>query len=98
ALHVCRGNAPTGWTEGSYEPVADILFNEINVDAYFLEYDSPRAGGFEPLRFLPQNKMVVLGLVSTKTRELERKDDLKRRIEAAARHAPLDRLAISTQC
>ena len=97
-LHVCRGNAPSGWTEGSYEPVADILFNEIDVDAYFLEYDSPRAGGFEPLRFLPKGKTVVLGLVSTKTTELESKDELKRRIDAAARYVPLDQLAISTQC
>ena len=70
-LHVCRGNAPAGWTEGSYEPVADILFNEIDVTAYFLEYDSPRAGGFEPLRFLPKGKIAVLGLVSTKTTQLE---------------------------
>jgi methionine synthase II (cobalamin-independent) len=97
-LHVCRGNAPSGWTEGSYEPVADILFNEIDVSAYFLEYDSPRAGGFEPLRFLPKGKTVVLGLVSTKTTRLEDKDALKRRIDEAARHVPLDQLAISTQC
>jgi 5-methyltetrahydropteroyltriglutamate--homocysteine methyltransferase len=97
-LHVCRGNAPSGWTEGSYEAVADILFNEIDVDAYFLEYDSPRAGGFEPLRFLPKGKIAVLGLVSTKTPELEDKDALKRRIEEAMRHAPIEQLAISTQC
>jgi 5-methyltetrahydropteroyltriglutamate--homocysteine methyltransferase len=97
-LHVCRGNAPSGWTEGSYEAVADILFNEIEVDGYFLEYDSPRAGGFEPLRFLPKGKIAVLGLVSTKTTQLEDKDALKRRIEEAARFAPLDQLAISTQC
>ena len=97
-LHVCRGNAPSGWTEGGYEPVADILFNEIDVSVYFLEYDSPRAGGFEPLRLLPKGKTVVLGLVSTKTTKLESKDDLKRRIDEAARYVPLDRLAISTQC
>ena len=97
-LHVCRGNAPSGWTEGSYEAVADILFNEIDAAAYFLEYDSPRAGGFEPLRFLPKGKIAVLGLVSTKTTQLEDKDTLKRRIEDAARHVPLDQLAISTQC
>ena len=97
-LHVCRGNAPTGWTEGSYEPVADILFNEIDVAAYFLEYDSPRAGSFEPLRFLPKGKIAVLGLVSTKTTELESKDALKRRIAEAARYAPIEQLAISTQC
>jgi len=97
-LHVCRGNAPSGWTEGSYEPVADILFNEIDVSIYFLEYDSPRAGGFEPLRLLPKGKTVVLGLVSTKTPTLEDKDALKRRIEEAARFVPLEQLAISTQC
>jgi 5-methyltetrahydropteroyltriglutamate--homocysteine methyltransferase len=97
-LHVCRGNAPSGWTAGSYEPVADVLFNEIDVSAYFLEYDSPRAGGFEPLRLLPKGKTVVLGLVSTKTTQLESKDALKRRIEEAARFVPLDQLAISTQC
>jgi len=97
-LHVCRGNAPSGWTQGSYEPVADILFNEIDVSTYFLEYDSPRAGGFEPLRLLPNGKTVVLGLVSTKTPTLEDKDALKRRIEEAARFVPLDQLAISTQC
>jgi methionine synthase II (cobalamin-independent) len=97
-LHVCRGNAPSGWTEGSYEPVAEILFNEIDVSAYFLEYDSPRAGSFEPLRFLPKGKTVVLGLVSTKTPALESKDALKRRIEEASRYVALDQLAISTQC
>jgi len=97
-LHVCRGNAPSGWTEGSYEPVADILFNEIDVSVYFLEYDSPRAGDFKPLRLLPKGKTVVLGLVSTKTTTLEDKDALKRRIEEAARFVPLDQLAISTQC
>jgi 5-methyltetrahydropteroyltriglutamate--homocysteine methyltransferase len=98
ALHVCRGNAPSGWTEGSYEPVADILFNEIKVDGYFLEYDSPRAGSFEPLRFVPKGKIVVLGLVSTKTTQIEDKDALKRRIREASRILPLDQLAISTQC
>jgi 5-methyltetrahydropteroyltriglutamate--homocysteine methyltransferase len=98
ALHVCRGNAPTGWTEGGYEAVADILFNEIEVSGYFLEYDSPRAGGFEPLRLLPKGKTVVLGLVSTKTPALESKDELKRRIDQAARFVPMDQLAISTQC
>lgn len=98
ALHMCRGNAPAGWTEGGYEPVADILFNEIDVDGYFMEYDSPRAGGFEPLRLLPKGKMVVLGLVSTKTTQMESKAMLKRRIEEAARHVPLDQLGISTQC
>jgi 5-methyltetrahydropteroyltriglutamate--homocysteine methyltransferase len=98
ALHVCRGNAPSGWTEGSYEPVADVLFNGIDVSGYFLEYDSPRAGGFEPLRLLPKGKTVVLGLVSTKTTALEERDPLKRRIDDAARFVSLDQLAISTQC
>jgi 5-methyltetrahydropteroyltriglutamate--homocysteine methyltransferase len=84
--------------EGSYEPVAETLFNEINVDGYFLEYDSERAGGFEPLRFLPAGKRVVLGLVTTKTSTLERKDDLKRRIDEAARFVPVEQLALSLQC
>jgi 5-methyltetrahydropteroyltriglutamate--homocysteine methyltransferase len=98
-LHVCRGNASGGWlAEGGYEMVAETLFNDIAVDAYFLEYDSPRAGGFEPLRFLPASKMAVLGLVSTKRPEMESKDALKRRLDEAARFVPLERLAISTQC
>jgi 5-methyltetrahydropteroyltriglutamate--homocysteine methyltransferase len=84
--------------EGGYEPIADLVFNRIGADAYFLEYDSPRAGGFEPLRFLPAGKIAVLGLVTTKTARLEAKDDLKRRIEEAARFAPLERLALSPQC
>jgi 5-methyltetrahydropteroyltriglutamate--homocysteine methyltransferase len=84
--------------EGSYEPIAELIFNEINVDGYFLEYDSTRAGGFEPLRFLPKGKVAVLGLVTTKSGELESKDELKRRIDAAAKHAPLEQLALSPQC
>ncbi|HEY1246785.1 MAG TPA: 5-methyltetrahydropteroyltriglutamate--homocysteine S-methyltransferase [Hyphomicrobiaceae bacterium] len=99
AMHLCRGNFAGAWVaEGGYEPVADLLFNEIGVDAYFLEYDSPRAGGFEPLRFLPKGKTAVLGLVTTKSPELEPKDDLKRRIDEAARFAPLEQLALSPQC
>jgi len=97
-LHVCRGNSTSGSTEGSYEPVAETVFNEIDVDTFYLEYDSPRAGGFEPLRFLPKGKVVVLGLVSTKTPVLESKDDIKRRIDAAAKFVPLEQLALSTQC
>ena len=97
-LHVCRGNTPAGWAEGGYEPVAEVLFNEIDITRYFLEYDTPRAGGFEPLRFLPKGKVAVLGLVSTKTSELETKDGLKRRIDEAARYAALDQLALSPQC
>ncbi|HEY7551422.1 MAG TPA: 5-methyltetrahydropteroyltriglutamate--homocysteine S-methyltransferase [Hyphomicrobiaceae bacterium] len=99
AMHLCRGNFAGAWVaEGGYEPVADLLFNDIGVDAYFLEYDSPRAGGFEPLRFLPKGKIAVLGLVTTKSPELESKDDLKRRIASAARFAPLEQLALSPQC
>ncbi len=98
-IHLCRGNFAGAWVaEGGYEPIADLLFNEINANGYFLEYDSPRAGGFEPLRFLPKGKVAVLGLVTTKDKTLESKDDLKRRIEAAARHVPLEQLALSPQC
>jgi 5-methyltetrahydropteroyltriglutamate--homocysteine methyltransferase len=78
--------------------VADLLFNTIGIDVYLMEYDSERAGGFEPLRFLPSDKMVVLGLVTSKTGELEDKDALKRRIDAAAQYAPLEQLALSPQC
>ena len=99
AMHLCRGNfRSTFVASGGYEPVADVLFNKIGVDAYFMEYDSERAGGFEPLRLLPKGKTVVLGIVTTKTGQLESKDDLKRRIGEAAKHAPLDQLAISPQC
>jgi 5-methyltetrahydropteroyltriglutamate--homocysteine methyltransferase len=99
AMHLCRGNFAGAWmAEGGYEPIAELLFNQIGVDAYFLEYDSPRAGGFEPLRFLPKGKTAVLGLVTTKTPKLEAKDDLKRRIDAAARFVPLEQLALSPQC
>ena len=98
-IHVCRGNNQSAWVaEGGYEPVAESLFNDVNVEAYFLEYDSPRAGDFRPLRFLPKGKVAVLGLVTTKKRELETKDELKRRIEEAAKFAPLDQLALSPQC
>jgi 5-methyltetrahydropteroyltriglutamate--homocysteine methyltransferase len=84
---------------GGYEPVAEVLFNQINADAYFMEYDSDRAGGFEPLRFVPRGrKIVVLGLVTSKTGELESKDALKRRIDAAAKYLPLEQLALSPQC
>jgi len=99
AMHLCRGNFEGAWlAEGGYEPVAEVLFNEIDVDAYFLEYDTERAGGFEPLRFVPKGKTVVLGLVSSKRGALEDKDELKRRIDAAARHVPLEQLALSPQC
>jgi len=99
AMHLCRGNFRSSWiAQGGYEPVADLLFNTIGIDVYFMEYDTERAGGFEPLRFLPPNKMVVLGLVTSKTGVLEDKDALKRRIDQAARYAPLDQLALSPQC
>ncbi len=83
---------------GGYEPVAEILFNAIKVDAYFMEYDSERAGGFEPLRFVPKGKMVVLGLVTSKSGQLEGKDALKRRIDQAAKFVDLDQLCLSPQC
>ncbi len=99
AMHLCRGNFQGAWmAEGGYEPVAEILFNDIDVDGYFLEYDSERAGDFGPLRFVPPGKTVVLGLVTTKRGELESKDALKRRIDAAAKFCPLEQLALSPQC
>ncbi|MGV3556310.1 MAG: 5-methyltetrahydropteroyltriglutamate--homocysteine S-methyltransferase [Croceibacterium sp.] len=99
AMHLCRGNFRSSWAaEGGYEPVAEVMFNEVDIDAFFLEYDDARSGDFAPLRFLPKGKTVVLGLVSTKLGELETKDDLKRRIDQAAQYAPLDQLAISPQC
>ncbi|HWL46733.1 MAG TPA: 5-methyltetrahydropteroyltriglutamate--homocysteine S-methyltransferase [Sphingomonadaceae bacterium] len=98
-MHVCRGNFAGRWVaEGGYEPVADVLFNEINVDGYFLEYDSARAGGFEPLRLLPKGKRVVLGLVTTKRGQIESADTLKRQIEEAAKFVDIDQLALSPQC
>ena len=98
-MHLCRGNFQSTFVaSGGYEPVADILFNRIGVDGYFMEYDSERAGGFEPLRLVPKGKTVVLGLVTTKSGQLESKDTLKRRIEEAARFIPLDQLCLSPQC
>jgi 5-methyltetrahydropteroyltriglutamate--homocysteine methyltransferase len=98
-MHLCRGNNQSGWiSEGGYDPVAEMLFNEINVDSYFLEYDTARAGTFEPLRFVPKHKAVVLGLVSSKLAQLESKDALKRRIEEAAKYIDLDQLGLSPQC
>src|SRR5262245_60954229 len=98
-LHLCRGNAQSSWlAEGGYDPVAEVLFNQVAVDGYFLEYDTARAGSFEPLRFVPKGKTVVLGLVTSKTGMLETKDSLKRRIEEASRYCPLDQLALSPQC
>ncbi len=99
AMHVCRGNNQSHWSaEGGYDLVADTLFNKINVDSYFLEYDTPRAGTFEPLRLVPKHKTVVLGLVSSKFPELEPKELLKQRIDEAAKYIGLDQLSISPQC
>ena len=98
-MHLCRGNfRSTFMGTGGYEPVADVLFNRTNVHAYFMEYDTERAGGFEPLRLLPKGKTVVLGLVTTKTGSLEPRDAIKRRIEAAAKFVDIDQLCLSPQC
>lgn len=98
-VHLCRGNFRSSWAaEGGYEPVADIMFNELDVDAFFLEYDDPRSGDFAPLRFLPKGKFVVLGLVTTKLGELESRDDILRRIDEAAKFAPIDQFCLSPQC
>ncbi len=98
-MHMCRGNyKSTHMGAGGYDAVQEILFNKINVHGYFMEYDDARSGGFEPLRMLPKGKQVVLGIVTTKTGKLESKDDLKRRIDEAAKYAPLDQLCISGQC
>src|SRR5213079_3760662 len=97
--HMCRGNYRSSWAaSGSYDFVAEALFSELNVDGFFLEYDDARSGGFEPLRFVPPGKMVVLGLVTTKRGELEDKDQLLRRIDEASRYVPLDQLCLSPQC
>ncbi len=99
AMHLCRGNFQSSFVaSGGYEPVAEILFNEIDIDAYFMEYDSDRAGGFEPLRFVPKGKMVVLGLVTSKSGTLESKDAIKRRIDEAAKFVALEQLCLSPQC
>jgi 5-methyltetrahydropteroyltriglutamate--homocysteine methyltransferase len=98
-IHLCRGNFRSSWAaEGGYEPVAEVLFNELAIDGYFLEYDDPRSGDFAPLRHVPKDKTVVLGLVTTKLGELESADDVKHRIDEAARHMPLDQMALSPQC
>jgi 5-methyltetrahydropteroyltriglutamate--homocysteine methyltransferase len=97
--HMCRGNFRSSWVaEGGYDFVAEALFGKLAVDGFFLEYDDARSGGFEPLRFVPEGKMVVLGLVTTKRGELESKDDLKRRIEEASRFVGVDQLCLSPQC
>ena len=98
-VHLCRGNFRSAWAaEGGYEPVAEVLFNELAVDGYFLEYDDARSGDFAPLRHVPKGKIVVLGLVSTKIGDLESKDYLKRRIDDAAKRVPIEQLCLSPQC
>jgi 5-methyltetrahydropteroyltriglutamate--homocysteine methyltransferase len=98
-MHLCRGNFRSNFVaSGGYEPVAELLFNTINVHGYFMEYDSERAGGFEPLRFVPKGKTVVLGLVTSKAGKLENKDEIKRRIDEATKFIPLDQLCLSPQC
>ena len=98
-MHLCRGNRGGHWhAEGSYDAVAEKLFNRLDVAFFLLEYDSPRAGDFSPLRFVPKEKSSVLGLISTKTPALEQKDQLRRRLDEASRHVPIERLALSPQC
>ena len=98
-VHTCRGNHCSAWVAaGGYDPVAEGVFNELKVDGFFLEYDDERSGTFEPLRFIPKDKMVVLGLLTSKKGALEKKDDIKRRIDAAAKYIDLDQLALSPQC
>jgi len=98
-MHLCRGNFKSLWIgQGGYEPIADLLFNKINVNGYFLEYDTDRAGGFEPLRFVPKGKMVVLGLVTSKNGQLESRDELMRRLDEAAKFIDIDQVCLSPQC
>jgi 5-methyltetrahydropteroyltriglutamate--homocysteine methyltransferase len=98
--HVCRGNFRSTWiSEGGYEPVAELLLGGVDYDGYFLEYDNDRSGGLEPLRFLPKGKKrVVVGLVTSKSGDLEKKDDIKRRLDEAGKYAPIDQLCLSPQC
>jgi 5-methyltetrahydropteroyltriglutamate--homocysteine methyltransferase len=99
AIHLCRGNYRSTWfAEGGYEPVAEVLFNDLNVDAYFLEYDDERSGDFAPLRFVPKNKVVILGLISSKTPQLEKMDEVINRIEEAAHYMPVENMGVSPQC
>jgi 5-methyltetrahydropteroyltriglutamate--homocysteine methyltransferase len=99
AIHLCRGNNQSQWyAEGGYDPIAEKLFNQLNVDTFLLEYESERAGSFEPLRYVPRDKTVVLGLVSSKVAQLEKQQELLQRIEEASRYVPLENLALSPQC
>ena len=98
-IHFCRGNKRSAWgAEGSYEPIAEKAFSSLQMDRFLLEFDTERAGGFEPLRFVPKGKTVVLGLITTKAPYLESEDELLRRIEAASRYVSIENLALSTQC
>ncbi len=99
-MHVCRGNFRSSWiSEGGYEPVAEVMFNDVNIDGYFLEYDTDRAGGFEPLRFVPKgDKQIVLGLITSKSGTLEKPEDVKRRIEEATKYVDLEQCCLSPQC
>jgi len=98
-MHLCRGNFRSSWiATGGYEPVAELLFNQIGVNGYFMEFDTERAGGFEPLRFVPKDKVVVLGLVTSKSGALESADELKRRIEQASKYLDVDQMCLSPQC
>ena len=97
--HMCRGNFQSTWmTQGGYEPVADVMFGNLNVDGYFMEYDSDRAGDFEPLRFVRNDQIIVLGLISSKVPELESKDEIMRRIEEATRYVSIGNICLSPQC
>jgi len=98
-IHFCRGNKRSAWgAEGSYEPIAEEAFGSLKMDRFLLEFDSERAGGFEPLRFVPKGKTVVLGLITTKESQLESEDEILRRIEQASQYVPVENLAVSRQC
>src|SRR6185436_3559383 len=98
-IHLCRGNNRSQWyAEGGYDPIAEKLFNQLNVDAFSLEYDTPRSGSFAPLRYVPKGKTVVLGLISSKVGDVEGVDAIAARVDEAAKYLPLDQLAISPQC
>lgn len=99
AIHICRGNSRSNWhSQGGYEPIAEKLFNKLEISTYLLEYDTERAGGFEPLRFVPNGKHIVLGLITTKSGRLEEQDELLRRIEEASKYVPIENLSLSPQC
>ncbi|HEX3745070.1 MAG TPA: 5-methyltetrahydropteroyltriglutamate--homocysteine S-methyltransferase, partial [Bryobacteraceae bacterium] len=99
SMHTCRGNFRSRWHgQGAYDPIAETMFGRAGVDAFFVEYDDARSGGFEPLRYVPKGKYVVLGLISSKTPVLESKDEIKRRVDEASRYVDLDHLCLSPQC